>query len=86
MGSLTAFVPFETKEELDFFSHLEMYLRIESPPLSGRDHVSFRSSYAPVKDVVDGDLCEMFANLEFEKQRQLAEELNRNPNEVNKKT
>lgn len=29
MGSLTAFVPFETKEELDFFSHLEMYLRIE---------------------------------------------------------
>jgi splicing factor 3B subunit 3 len=30
MGSITAFLPFETKEELDFFTHLEMYLRIES--------------------------------------------------------
>lgn len=85
MGSITAFLPFETKEELDFFTHLEMYLRIESQPLSGRDHVMFRSSYAPVKDVIDGDLCEIFPTLDLSKQRVLAEELNRNPNEVNKK-
>jgi splicing factor 3B subunit 3 len=45
----------------------------------------FRSSYAPVKDVIDGDLCEMFGSLEFNKQRVLAEELDRNPTEVNKK-
>jgi splicing factor 3B subunit 3 len=67
MGSITAFVPFESKEELDFFSHLEMYLRIEASPLSGRDHVMFRSTYVPVKDVVDGDLCEMFGTLDFDK-------------------
>lgn len=57
MGGLQAFVPFETREDVDFFSHLEMYLRIESQPLCGRDHVMFRSVYAPVKDVIDGDLC-----------------------------
>lgn len=67
MGSITAFLPFETKEELDFFTHLEMYLRIESQPLSGRDHVMFRSSYAPVKDVIDGDLCELFPTLDLSK-------------------
>jgi len=57
MGGICAFLPFEKKEELDFFTHLEMFLRIESQPLAGRDHVMFRSSYAPVKDVIDGDLC-----------------------------
>jgi splicing factor 3B subunit 3 len=56
-----------------------MFLRIEAQPISGRDHVTFRSSYAPVKDVVDGDLCEMFTQLDFVKQKMLAEELDRNP-------
>jgi len=85
MGSLQAFVPFETREDVDFFSHLEMYLRIESQPLCGRDHVMFRSIYAPVKDVIDGDLCQMFSSLEFNKQRILSEELDRTPSEVLKK-
>ena len=30
MGSITAFIPFETREDVEFFSHLEMYLRIEA--------------------------------------------------------
>ncbi len=53
--------------------------------MSGRDHVMFRSSYAPVKDVIDGDLCEMFTTLDFNKQRVMAEELDRNPQDVSKK-
>ncbi len=43
MGSIAAFYPFETKEDIDFFLHLELYLRIEALPLCGREHVSFRS-------------------------------------------
>ena len=85
MGSLQAFVPFETREDVDFFTHLEMYLRIESQPLCGRDHVTFRSIYVPVKDVIDGDLCQMYSNLDFNKQRVLADELDRTPPEVMKK-
>lgn len=30
MGGIGALLPFETKEDIDFFVHLEMYLRIES--------------------------------------------------------
>jgi splicing factor 3B subunit 3 len=85
MGGLNAFVPFETRGDVEFFSHLEMYLRIEAQSLCGRDHVMFRSLYAPVKDVIDGDLCEMFTSLDFNKQKVLAEELDRTPPEVLKK-
>jgi splicing factor 3B subunit 3 len=84
-GGLLAMMPFESREEIDFFVHLEMYLRIEAQPLCGRDHVTYRSTYVPVKDVIDGDLCEQYAGLEFNKQRVLAEEMDRTPPEVLKK-
>lgn len=58
-----ALVPFTSREDMDFFSHLEMHLRQEHPPLSGRDHMSYRSSYFPVKDVIDGDLCEQYTQV-----------------------
>jgi CPSF A subunit region len=58
-----AMLPFMSREDVDFFVHLEMYLRQENPPLCGRDHLAFRSAYFPVKDVVDGDLCEQYAQV-----------------------
>lgn len=47
--------------------------------------MTFRSLYVPTKDVVDGDLCDQYSSLEFNKQRVLAEELDRTPPEVMKK-
>ncbi len=85
MGGLGALVPFETREEVDFFVHFEMYLRLENLSLVGRDHLSYRSYYVPVKDVVDGDLCEQFNRLEYKQQKSLGEELDRNPSEIVKK-
>jgi splicing factor 3B subunit 3 len=85
MGSIGAFVPFESREAIDFFTHLEMYLRLEALPLCGRDHVTFRSHNLPVKDVVDGDLCEQFSSLSISKQKVLAEELGKHTNEIYKK-
>jgi splicing factor 3B subunit 3 len=35
--------------------------------------------------VIDGDLCEQFNQVEFAKQRTLAEEVDRTPHEVMKK-
>lgn len=49
MGSVGALLPFSSREDVDFFSHLEMHLRQENPPLCGRDHMAFRSAYFPVK-------------------------------------
>ena len=49
MGRIGALVPFEIPDDVDYFSGLEMYLRNENLSLTGREHVSFRSYYMPVK-------------------------------------
>ena len=85
MGSIGALIPFEQKEDVNFFTLLEMYLRLEVLPLCGRDHVSFRSQTIPIKDVIDGDLCEMFSTLSYTQQKVLSEELGKKREEVNKK-
>ena len=59
-----------------------MHMRSEMAPLCGRDHLAFRSYYFPVRNVIDGDLCEMYNSLETSKQRSIAEELDRTPSEV----
>jgi len=84
-GGLGILVPFVSREDVDFFSHLEMHLRQESPPLCGRDHLAFRSAYFPVKDVIDIDLCEQYATLEYDRQQAIAEELVCSPADVHKK-
>lgn len=48
-GAVGALVPFTSREDYDFFQHLEMHMRNENPPLSGRDHISYRSYYYPIK-------------------------------------
>jgi splicing factor 3B subunit 3 len=53
--------------------------------LCGRDQQSFRSYFVPVKQCIDGDLCEMFSSLSAEKQKSVAEQLERTPGEVAKK-
>ncbi|CAL5225226.1 g8014 [Coccomyxa viridis] len=85
MGGIGAMVPFSSQEDVDFFSHLELHLRQEHPPLAGRDHMAFRGSYYPVKDVIDGDLCEQYSQLPAQKQKQIADDLERSPGEVLKK-
>jgi len=85
MGSLGVLIPFRVKEDVDFFTHLEMHMRQELPPLLGRDHLAFRSYYFPVKDVVDGDLGEMFSALEYDRQAAIAEELVSTPADVQKR-
>lgn len=37
------------------------------------------------QNVIDGDLCEQFTSLEAAKQKSIAEDLDRTPNEVSKK-
>lgn len=85
MGSIGALLPFQSREDVDFFSHLEMHLRQEHPPLCGREHMAFRSAYFPVKDVIDGDLCEQYPSLPPDLQRKIADELDRTPGEILKK-
>jgi splicing factor 3B subunit 3 len=84
-GGIGMLVPFTSHEDHDFFQHLEMYMRAELPPLCGRDHLAYRSYFFPVRNVIDGDLCEMFNALDNTKQKSVADELDRTPSEVSKK-
>ncbi|KAI8338787.1 CPSF A subunit region-domain-containing protein [Choanephora cucurbitarum] len=85
LGSISIYVPFISKEDVEFFQMLEMHMRAEAPPLAGREHLLYRSYYIPVKNVIDGDLCEQFNSLPPEKRRMIAEELDRSVSDVQKK-
>ncbi|KAJ3220522.1 Splicing factor 3B subunit 3, partial [Clydaea vesicula] len=85
LGKIGILIPFITKDDVEFFTTLEMHLRQENSSLVGRDHLSFRSSSNPCRSVVDGDLCEVFNLLPPEKRRAIAEGLDRTSSEVSKK-
>ncbi|KAG1739240.1 CPSF A subunit region-domain-containing protein [Suillus lakei] len=84
-GTIGILVPFVSKEDVDFISTLEQHMRTEQGSLVGRDHLSWRGYYVPVKSVVDGDLCETYARLPGSKQSAIAGELDRTVGEVLKK-
>ena len=68
------YLPFGSRDDVDFYTLLEMHLRQEGiRPLAGRDHLSYRSYYFPVKECIDGDFCETFSQLPVAKQREIAE-------------
>ncbi|KAJ2895181.1 hypothetical protein MKZ38_006846 [Zalerion maritima] len=84
-GTIGVLVPFQSREDADFFSTLEGHLRTEDPPLGGRDHLIYRGYYAPVKGVIDGDLCERFNLLPNDKKHMIAGELDRSVREIERK-
>jgi len=85
MGGVGALLPLTSKDDLELMQALEMHLRQEAPPLSGRDHLLFRSAYFPAKGVVDGDFCQLFTGLSPDQQSAIAQELDRSPAEIAKK-
>jgi splicing factor 3B subunit 3 len=60
-------------------------MRSENTSLVGRDHLAYRGYYAPVKAVVDGDLCESYSSLPYAKQQSIAGELDRTVGDVLRK-
>jgi splicing factor 3B subunit 3 len=85
-GGLGALSPLTDKGDVDLFTRLELAMRNEQNiSLVGRDHLSFRSSFAPVSHVIDGDLIEAFSKLSFDRQKIVAGTTDRTPAEVSKK-
>jgi len=84
-GRIGALVPFTSREDVEFFTQLEGHLRSDAPRPTGRDPQAYRSYYAPVMHVVDGDLCDAFNSLPHEEQVKIAERLDRNVGEIMKK-
>lgn len=93
-GTIGMLVPFVSKADVEMVGTLEMHLRqeaslVNSPyglaSLVGRDHMAYRGYYVPVKAVIDGDLCEKFGYLTYQRQQAIAQELGLSPADVNKK-
>ncbi|OTA68782.1 hypothetical protein K449DRAFT_451182 [Hypoxylon sp. EC38] len=84
-GTIGAFIPFVAREDADFFQTLETHMRSEDPPLTGRDHLMYRGYYAPVKGVIDGDLCERYVLLPNDKKQMIASEFGRSMREMERK-
>ncbi|KAF2119863.1 CPSF A subunit region-domain-containing protein [Lophiotrema nucula] len=66
-GTLGALIPFQSRRSFKMFQQLELALRSDEKPISGRDHLAYRSYYIPVKGVIDGDLIERFLVLSRDK-------------------
>lgn len=84
-GTVGVLIPFQSREDVDFFQNLELQMRNEDPPLAGRDHLIYRGYYVPQKGVIDGDLCERFSVLSTDKKAMIAGELDRSVREMERK-
>ena len=84
-GRIGALVPITSRDQVEFYSELEAALRTDAPRPTGRDPRSYRSYYAPVMHVIDGDLCDAFNSLTYEEQSTIAERLELSVGEVMKK-
>lgn len=84
-GRIGALLPLQSRAQLEFYSQLEGAMRKHSDRLTGRDPLAYRSYYAPVLNVKDGELCESFRALKQETQQTIADELERSIPEILKK-
>ena len=84
-GRVGAFVPFTSREDVEFYTSLEGYLRMEAPRPTGRDPQAYRSYYAPTKHIIDGDLCDEYSHLPYVTKQKIADQLDRSVGEVIKK-
>ncbi|KAI1914056.1 pre-mRNA-splicing factor rse1 [Ophidiomyces ophidiicola] len=84
-GTIGLLIPFVSRDDVDFFQSLEMQLTSQNPPLAGRDHLIYRSYYAPAKGTIDGDLCETYFTLPNDKKLMIAGELDRSVREIERK-
>lgn len=62
-GTVGTITPLRNRADASFAQSLEREMRSRYKSVCGRDHISYRSSFQPVKNVVDGDLCHMFSCL-----------------------
>ncbi|KAJ1931101.1 RNA splicing, via transesterification reactions with bulged adenosine as nucleophile, partial [Linderina pennispora] len=85
LGSVQVAVPFVSQSDVTLFQKLEQLMRERAPPISGRDHQSYRSAVVPVRCVVDGDLCERYFALDHETREAISDELDRTQQDICKK-
>ncbi|KAJ1662738.1 pre-mRNA-splicing factor rse1 [Coemansia sp. RSA 1813] len=85
LGALCASIPLVSRSDVDLFRTLELSIRSRAPPISGRDHTTYRSAFVPVRSVIDGDLCERFYALDHDTRQAIADDVGRSQQDIFKK-
>ena len=83
-GTIGVFIPYVSKEDVEFFQKLEMTLRDMDAPVSGRKHINYRGYHVPVKSVIDGDLCERYTLYSYEDREKIAGQVESDVAEISK--
>jgi len=84
-GRVGALMPITSRDDVEFYSTVEIALRNEVDRPVGSEPANYRASFIPVKHVVDGELLELYGKLKPEKQKKIAEGLDRTVEDVVKK-
>ena len=61
-GTIGALLPIPSRDTLHQMNHIEMFLRKQEPSLVGRDLLSWRSAYTPMKVSLLNWICIMYNN------------------------
>ncbi|KAJ2458803.1 pre-mRNA-splicing factor rse1 [Coemansia sp. RSA 2424] len=85
LGAVHVAVPMVSQSDVEFFVALESAMRRQLPSVSGRDHLAYRSSFMPVRSVVDGDLCESFYLFTHEQRESVSDLVDRTQQDIMKK-
>ncbi|KAJ2005656.1 pre-mRNA-splicing factor rse1 [Coemansia thaxteri] len=86
LGGVQIAIPLPSASDRDFFRDLEAHIRKSRLlPLSGRDHLSYRSALIPVRSFVDGDLCELFFSLPDHVRESISDQMDRTQQDIFKK-
>lgn len=84
-GTIGILLPIQTKIDIRFFNKLQKAIRLNYEDLTGRDNLKFRSYYQPIKNVIDGDLIELFNELPIDIKIKIGKEIGKLPKEISKK-
>mmetsp|Transcript_10419 Transcript_10419/g.21430 ORF Transcript_10419/g.21430 Transcript_10419/m.21430 type:complete len:1222 (+) Transcript_10419:121-3786(+) len=84
-GKIGALLPLVTKDDVEFFHGLQAELRKQAPRPVGMNFGKYRGTFFPAKRIIDGDLISLWNNLSGDKQKEIAEELDRSVADISKK-
>lgn len=84
-GTLGTLIPLISKKEVEMLINVQLELQKSIKNELGKDHLNFRGYYNPMKNIIDGDLLEKFHDLSQFEKSQIAKNLNKTINDIEKK-
>lgn len=85
LGTVGALIPLITMSDIKFLKSVEKAMRDSLELPTGRMHLKYRGYYAPVKNVIDGDLLELFDTLDSNSQDLVISETGRKKEEISRR-